>query len=212
MNRLAAVALAVMLLAMVPGAALADKPGPRIEWSNGFPSGPHFNLNIHGKNIYFDCDDTPGGGSVFVNEYGYDEIYYVQNKRSSLTELVAKDPCGINFTGLDPVLVQLPAGEYQVYARILAKPAKEGEPREVVFYPKLIEACNDTGDPSFGDEVNCEDSFLLGTGVITSGGFLDPYQDTFVRSAGRSKAVDITNAFQFTGYACDQVYDTNGDG
>ena len=40
--------------------------------------------------------------------------------------------------------VQLPKGEYQVYARILAKPKKDDEPREVTFSPALVEACNDT--------------------------------------------------------------------
>ena len=36
--------------------------------SNGIPSGPHFNLNIHGKKASYVCEDVPGGGSVFVLE------------------------------------------------------------------------------------------------------------------------------------------------
>jgi hypothetical protein len=38
--------------------------------SNGYPSGPHFNLNIHGKKAGYTCDPTPGGNSVFILEYG----------------------------------------------------------------------------------------------------------------------------------------------
>ena len=127
---------------MVMGNVVAGKPVDVVMWSNGFPSGPHFNLNIHGKKDGYNCDPASGGGSVFVPEYGDSEIDFVQNKRSSVTELTVHDKCA-TFDG-DPALVQLPAGEYQVYARILAKPQKAGEPREVVFYPKLVEACNDT--------------------------------------------------------------------
>ncbi len=205
-----ALVLAVTLVVGGGTAALAEKPAPVVQWSNGFPSGEHFNLNIHGKKAEFNCDPTSGGGSVFVPEYGQSEIDYVQNRRSAVSELTVLDPCG-SFDG-DPALVQLPAGEYQVYARILAKPQKSGEPREVVFYPKLVEACNDTGDPSFGEEVDCTDSFLLGTGVVTSGGVFDLESQTLIRSSGKSKAVNITELFQWSGYACDQVYDTNGNG
>ncbi|MBI2916742.1 MAG: hypothetical protein HYY01_02005 [Chloroflexi bacterium] len=211
------VPLAVVLLLVIalvfPGGgapALAEKPAAVVQWSNGYPSGEHFNLNIHGKKPNFSCDPTSGGGSVFVPEYGTAEIDYVQNKRSSVTELTVRDPCA-GFDG-DPALVQLPAGEYQVYARILAKPHKSGEPREVVFYPKLVEACNDTGSDTFGDAVDCSGSFLLGTGVITSGGVFDLESQTLIRSTGKSKAVDVTALFQWSGYACDQAYDTNGNG
>src|SRR3989338_2462822 len=63
------------------------KPVPVIQWSNGFPSGEHFNLNIHGKKADFACNPTPGGNSVFVLEYGQSELQFIQNKRSSLTNL-----------------------------------------------------------------------------------------------------------------------------
>jgi hypothetical protein len=186
------------------------KPQEVVEWSNGFPSGTHFNLNIHGKKEGFNCDSKSGGGSVFVPEYGDSQINYLQNKKSSVSELTALDACG-SFDG-DPALVQLPKGEYQVYARILAKPQKSDESREVVFYPKLVEACNDTlNDGTFGDEISCGDSFLLGGGVITSNGVFDLDSQELIRSKGKSKALDVTDLFQWSGFACDQAFDTDGD-
>ena len=121
----------------------AGKPSKVVGWSNGFPSGHHFNLNIHGKNDDYICTTESGGGSVFVPEYGDSEIQIIQNKKSSISELTVHDKCAEAFDG-DPVQVQLPTGHYQVYARILAKPAKPNEPRQVSFSPKLVDACNDT--------------------------------------------------------------------
>jgi hypothetical protein len=249
--RALAVCVTATVTVMMAGNGLAGKPIDVVMWSNGFPSGPHFNLNIHGKMDNYNCDSTAGGGSVFVPEYGDSEIDFVQNKKSSITELTVHDKCG-TFDG-DPAVVQLPAGEYQVYARILAKPQKEDEPREVIFYPKLVEACNDTlsvldingdgvidlsdldtdadGVPdldldgngvvddadlalyyAFPDAIDCTDSFLLGTGVVTSGGVFDMDSKELIRTKGGSKAVDVTALFQWSGYACDQTYDTNGNG
>ena len=212
-TRMLAAGVTAAFTAMMAGKGLADKPVDVVMWSNGFPSGPHFNLNIHGKKDDYNCDPTSGGGSVFVPEYGDSEIDFVQNKRSSVNELTVHDKCA-GFDD-DPALVQLPAGEYQVYARILAKPLKDGEPRDVVFYPKLVEACNDTLSAlyyEFPDAVDCSDSFLLGTGVVTSGGVFDMDSQELIRAKGKSKAVDVTALFQWSGYTCDQIYDVNGNG
>jgi hypothetical protein len=250
-QRTLAAGLTAAVTVIMSSQVLADKPVQVVMWSNGFPSGEHFNMNIHGKRNDYNCDPTSGGGSVFVPDYGDSEIDFVQNKRSSVSALIVHDKCG-TFDG-DPALVQLPAGEYQVYARILAKPRKGGEPREVIFSPKLVEACNDTlsvldtnGDGQidlndldmdgdgvldqdldgngvvddddlalyydFPDAVDCSDSFLVGTGVVTSSGVFDMDSQELIRTNGKSKAVDVTALFQWTGYACDQLYDTNGNG
>lgn len=211
---LAAVFAVSMIFLTTSLPAEAGKPQEVVEWSNGYPSGEHFNLNIHGKKDGFVCDSTSGGGSVFVPEYGDAEIQYIQNKRSNLAELYVIDPC--SFGPNDPAKVQLPTGEYQVYARILAKPAKIDEDRSVIFYPKLIEACNDTGADTFPDAVDCSDSFLIGTGVITKDGVFDNNNgeelERIVPVKGNNKAVEITDMFQWTGFACDQIFDTNMDG
>ena len=95
---LAVVAVVALLFGTIP--AMAAKPdgsndSPNvIEKSNGFPSGPHFNLNIHGKKSNFVCEAPPPGecgNSVFIPEYtpaGKDaKILYVSNKKSSLNTL-----------------------------------------------------------------------------------------------------------------------------
>jgi len=211
--------ITVGLIAQIAIAGKGGTPGKSdevIEWSNGFPSGPHFNLNIHGKKQNYQCNSTPGGGSVFVPEYGLAEIQYIQNKKSSVTELTVHDPCAECFDG-DPVKVQLPSGEYQVYARILAKPKKTGEERSVIFYPKLIDACNDNETPidGFGDFINCSDESLIGLGIITKDGLFDKdsqYLERIAPVRGNNKAVNITGMFQWSGWVCNETYDTDGDG
>lgn len=217
--------VSVGLLVAVSATALADKPSKVQEWSNGFPSGEHFNLNIHGKKTGFDCPSDSGGGSVFVPEYGDSEINFAMNKKSKIENLTIHDKCGNAFDG-DPALVQLPEGEYQVYSRILSKPAKDAEPREVVFYPKLVEACDDSGTANFTNATDCEESFLLGTGVVTKDGAFTVDNGALERfdssdeeprkgkgnGKGKSSAEDMTGLFQWSGYACDQAYDFDGDG
>jgi hypothetical protein len=119
----------------------------------------------------------------------------------------------------DPAKVQLPRGEYQVYARILAKPGKTktGETRSVIFYPKLIDACNDNASApidNFGEFIDCSDESLIGLGVVTNQGVWDKdsqYLERIAPVKGKNKAQPITDMFQWTGYACDEGYDLNND-
>jgi len=102
----------------------AKKPGSSTEgvisWSNGFPSGPHSNVNIHGKKLSFNCDnDGKGkganfGGSVFVpidtqaardanqaptniDNATIGDINFVSNKRSNIEHAIVRDPCSAPF-------------------------------------------------------------------------------------------------------------------
>jgi hypothetical protein len=95
-----------------------------VSWSNGFPSGPHWNLNIHGKKLGTDpenkCDNSPSAGpfgaSVFVPQNTSEarewaenngknpdyidkigDINFVSNKRSDVENLTVLDPCGAPF-------------------------------------------------------------------------------------------------------------------
>jgi hypothetical protein len=150
------------------------------------------------------------------------------------------------------------------YARILAKPKKDDEPREVTFFPALVEACNDTtvydvdgngvidvndlllvdvdgngfidpagtvpsehdltGDTvvdqldvdiwlaSFGGLTECTDSSLIGVGGVTANGAFTTDNQTLERSSGKSKAVDVTDMFTYTGIAFDTALDADLDG
>ncbi len=135
----------------------AAKPQAVIDWSNGFPSGEHSTMNIHGKKVGFNCDNSLEGtelygASVFVQLYGSSEINIVSNKRSSITEGKAIDPCAAPFgTGnnIDPALYQLPKGEHQVYWRILGTPnngngqgGNDGSSEARITFPTLIDQCN----------------------------------------------------------------------
>jgi hypothetical protein len=250
-----AVALTLPLAAV--NTVLAGKPTEVVEWSNGFPSGPHFNMNIHGKKPDYTCDSESDGGSVFVPEFGNSEIQIIQNKKSDISELTVHDNCAFD-DGV--VQVQLPIGHYQVYARILAKPRKAGEPREVSFYPRLIEACNDNTeyDPNgdgvvdeydlylidingdgvvdgldnpdlngddvvdqldvdiwtsiFGDMIECTDSNLIGLGIVSGTSAFTKDGQSLDRTKGKSKAVNITEMFMYSGIVFDTSLDKDLDG
>lgn len=105
MKRILIVALSVLaLVALIAGGSpvMAAKPPSVIPVSNGFPSGMHFNLNIHGKDPT--TFTTPGpppydpatyGNCIFIPEYTelYEPITIqcVSNK-SGGTEFVVTDP------------------------------------------------------------------------------------------------------------------------
>lgn len=243
-RRIVLVVTTLALVALLVGAStvMAAKPQNSgsgkdvIALSNGFPSGQHFNLNIHGKDPEtFVCDATPGGKSVFVAEYGASTIQYVSNKKASLYDLTVLDPCAMPEPYGDGVAkVQLPykilvddtptpAGGYYVFARILGKPNNGGnlEPRSnIILYPNtVVEACNDPGDPDFGDYTACSDSELL-MGLIVGENLYIPdpenqelyrFEDPTARGKGKSKAVDITRLFIYTGWVVDATLDANED-
>ena len=67
-----------------------------IAGSNGFPSGLHFNLIIHGKSSFDSCGGS-GGNSVFTPEYSPDEDQKMQlyiNKKANSFTLNVRDRCG----------------------------------------------------------------------------------------------------------------------
>jgi hypothetical protein len=228
----------IALIFFTIGTAYAVKPG--VEGGinpNGFPSGPHYNLNIHGKKAdftaseqkyYFEitsgslndyaigqlvetCPDgyecslttTPiYGNSIFVPENGIGIEIFMEsgkvggkgNKASVLpqNELWAIDPYAV-FDG-DGAVIQLPPGEYDVYARALAKPTDKPN---LTVSPELI---------SIEDEIGND---LLYLGLVTDNGFTTP-SETFTRNKGKTKAVPITGLFEWTGDVC--YFDDPGEG
>jgi hypothetical protein len=197
------VLLVVTLLFGMVTAAMAGKPQGVIEKSNGFPSGKHFNLNVHGKWFDYTCNPTPGGNSVFVCQYGEQKIEYVSNKRSSLTELLVLDRCSDCFDNApdpDPVSVMLPykiqldtgevvpAGGFWVFGRILGTPNNgknctdpdpDGKcPSSIIWDANVVkQACNDDGTDGFGDYTDCDEVAL---GVIVGNNLYTPDPDAGV--------------------------------
>jgi len=217
--------------------ANAAKPSAVIEWSNGFPSGEHSNLNIHGKKLDFNCNNSGEGvedygSSIFVpidseEAGGPSEIDFVSNKRSSLDHLKVIDPCADPFGvpgNIDPALVQLPKGDHQVYWRILGKPnnGNNGPSEAMLTFPRIIDQCNFLEDVPLdegGDTINCDDESLVGIGLVTNTGAfkkteeeLERFDTTATTGKGKSKAIEITDLFLWTGVVCDSILDTNLDG
>jgi len=206
-----------------------------IALSNGFPSGPHFNLNVHGKKIDWNGDCLPGGKSINIPEYtdglDYQTIQFLSNQKSSVTDLVALDPCSEQFDD-DPAKVQLPYLDdqgYYVFARSAAKPNNQaGEPSTIMVTPYgVLEACNQNAinDPynNFGDLESCydENGDLVDTivlGLVTNNGVYKKIEQEFVRydatitGKGIKTAIDITGLFEWTGAVCSDTLDIIGDG
>jgi hypothetical protein len=246
MKRILVLALVVALivsLAVGLSTAMAAKPDGRtdptkqdvIDRSNGFPSGPHYNLNIHFKD-WVSCppDLEDGGHSVFLPADGEGNITYVSNKKSSVTDLIVLDACGIDGWAK----VQLPAVPnglpdeqrgYFVFGRILGKPnngqgCSNGDcPSTVILDPAVvIQACNDNPtEPieGFGDFTDIDDCELA-LGLILDGAVYGATPETYERfdpgtthGKGKSKATDITSLFTWTGWVYDAAtFDLDEDG
>lgn len=219
------IALMAVLLLSVPSVMAAGKTPEVIEKSNGFPSGMHFNLNIHGHDLSNDdpCTHEAGGNSVFIDEYGTSIIEYRTNKKSSLTELTVTDPCA---TGDGKVSISLPmkvvvfnedtqldetipVDGYLVYGRILGKPQNgKNDPAEersnIIFSPNMVT-----------DAYNLDEEMVV-LGLITWNATYYAGEEAFYRfddptakGKGKSKAREMTHLFEFTGWVVDDSLDTN---
>ena len=141
MKRIVVVAVSLaavfaLLLGALPVMAAKPVTGDSIPIGNGFPSGMHFNLNIHGMQSNFDWQavlDNPEldgyyGNSIFIPQVGESIITYAISKGSTIRELEVEDPVAFG-PGGNRVKVLLPykvwyndeevsAGGFYVYARI----------------------------------------------------------------------------------------------
>jgi len=224
--RIMAAQVGLLFLLVSPCPVMGQKPQDVIEHSNGFPSGAHFNLNLHGKKELFTCDpDKTTGGSVYISEYGTSTLEYVSNKKSAVTELVVLDACAETLDG-DPARVQLPSDSegFYVFGRLLGKPnnGENGGASKILLTPNpVLEICNDdplNPDPTFPDATDCS-STMWSLGLVTTNGVYETTEAGFERfdststsGKGKSMAKDITGLFLWTGYACVGALDLNGDG
>ncbi len=93
--------IAVVSLVFGASVAMAAKPPQVIKASNGFPSGMHFNLNIHGKNPETFTTpspppyDPPYGNSVFIPEF-------TEPYAPIIIEVISNKKGGTEFGVIDP--------------------------------------------------------------------------------------------------------------
>ncbi|MBW2370539.1 MAG: hypothetical protein JRH15_21920, partial [Deltaproteobacteria bacterium] len=160
-----------------------------------------------------------------ISEYGESTITYVTNRKSSVTELTALDKCAEPFDG-DPARVQLPyeSEGFWVFASVKAKPnnGNNAEESSVILSPNIVrQACNDTdpANPDFQTYTECPNDDLLALGLIVGNNVYEAtdvglvrFQDQDAKGKGKSKGVDITDLFKWTGYVYDASLDINGDG
>jgi hypothetical protein len=135
------------------------------------------------------------GNSIFVPENGKGIEIYLQsgkvggkgNKAEALpqNELWAVDPCA-GFDG-DGAVIQLPPGEYDVYARTLAKPTDEPT-MTITSGLRIVEDENGNN--------------LVYLGLVSEDGVFATGAETLTRKKGKSKAVSITGLFEWTGSVC----------
>lgn len=176
---------------------------------NGFPSGPHYNLNVIGKKDSFTCPsqeyDANGapiyGNVIFVPEVTKTDLSVqdpvqiifesgLKGPKSdpTITELQVRDWCS-GFLGTGSATILLPKNDagYDVYARALAKPTNTPNVR---IDPSLVWLQDEYGN----------DLYYLGT--LGSVDYFSWGMNTFYRKKGKSPGLDITPLFEYTGEVC----------
>jgi hypothetical protein len=198
--------LAGVMIFLITGFANGTQPGKDVN-PNGFPSGDHFNLNIIGKTGDFACPDAS------YDEYGYPvygNVIYIPDYPEYDVRIImesgkkgpksAPDTIGLQvtdtctgFSPSDPASLRLPKNDrgYRVYARVLGKPSENDSSLRAIeiFDPQLLLVQDESGND------------LLYLGLVTENGFLST-SASFVRTTGKSQAVDITGLFQWSGSVC----------
>ena len=251
LKRIALVVISVLIVVtLILGASVAMAAKPQksgsgkdvIALSNGFPSGPHETLNIHGKKADYQCVEcVPIPGEVQCNVVNIPEyttenvaISYVSGRKVKIDELTVFDSCaGFDNPGQeDGAEVWLPYEPegYWVFARTLGKPAK-GDPNDPLYEPRQIIFQNDENSPIayslFGEVTNPDEvPLVFPLGVITKDGaykvmstnelgeYLLVRFDSEPAGKGRGKNVgkDITDMLMWSGSVFHGSLDLNGDG
>lgn len=178
--------------------------------NNGFPSGDHFNLNIISKKASYQCslEEDEYGNPVYGNVIFVPEGEEVQikmqsgkikgNKLSDLGDtLRVIDPCAgfVNDTTEDTAaILQLPPGDYSVYARMVGTPIENGN-MEIV--PGLDYVQDNDGNYLWyaGD---------VGQGFTCDNKTIDPHQkgSKGKGNTGKSTATIIDCLFKWSGEVC----------
>ena len=167
--------------------------------SNGFPSGPHINLNIHGRDLGWNgCQDVEGPPKSDDNDLGKNinapldgtgNILFVSNKKSTNTDMTVWDNCteNVHILDTDPAKVQIPPNGIDgwfVYWRMQAGNSNNQELANVTLTPNLnlLAMCNDDPDNpiiGFSEFNDCQDTgpapeLVMPILQVSTGGISDP--------------------------------------
>ena len=197
-NNRIVLALTVTCIFLFSGPVSAVKPGNKVN-PNGFPSGPHHNLNLIGKKDSFNCPatdeyDLSDRNVIFVPENGEEIKIYMQSGKGKqfedVDQLQVTDWCAFDSGG---ATLQLPKHEagYGVYIRVLAK--HNNDPDTDPYLENIMAQLSMARDEF--------DNQLVYLGEITDGG-IRTHDGRIVRHKGKSRAVEITDLFKFTGTIC----------
>jgi hypothetical protein len=209
------------------GMASAVKPGEQVN-PNGFPSGPHFNLNILGKKDTFSCpeqqyylrvtadNNLDGDLNQLVEVCDdfdvceptttpiYGNVVFIPETGTGI-ELYIKSGTAKKFADITQLQVTDPCSGFGEGAAVVEMPKCDGGYR--VYARSLGKP---TGEPSIGlvsdpslTLVQDEDgNNLVYIGSFSSNGFETP-DGRIYRTKGKSTAIDISPMFKWSGTVCD---------
>jgi len=211
--------------------AMAGQPQGVIINGNGYPSGPHFNLNVHGKNpgTFLYEEGLSGLKSVFIDEYGELTTQYVTNKKSNITGLMVQEPCAGCFNDPPndtPAKVVLPdeREDLYVFSRVRAISDNEqnsSNPDSIRFHSNLLGNARNDLDPAIPDfpfSIESPDAQLLKLESNNIRYVHNTTPEEFViydlaTAKGKTKPSDVTRLFKWLGsFFAASILDENADG
>ncbi len=219
----------------IPGKSVAVQMN-----SNGFPSGPHINLNIHGRDLGWNgCQDVEGPPKSDDNDLGHNintpiegigDILFVSNKKSNNPNMTVWDNCtqGVHASDTDPAKVQIPPNGddgWFVYWRMHAGNNNNQVLANVTFSPNLnlLAMCNDNSTiniinfSEFNDCQDMNDDFIMpiaqvhSDGIFSSDGEKITKWDQIGKGKNRQLAADVTDLFMWSGTVCNANLDSTMD-
>ena len=231
MATVSAMLVGTLILCISP--AMAGQPQDVIINSSGYPSGPHSNLNVHGKDpsTFLYKEVLSGVKSVFIDEYGESTTQYVTNKKSNITGLMVQEPCAGCFNDPPddmPAKVNVPyeREDLYVFSRVRANSDNEqnsSNPDSIRFHPNLLGNARNDADPArpdFSFSIKPPDAQLL---TLESSNIRYVHNTTpeeFIiydlapaQGKEKTKPSDVTRLSKWLGSFCAaSILDKNADG
>ncbi|MGD9106889.1 MAG: hypothetical protein PVJ50_07430 [Desulfobacterales bacterium] len=211
--------------------AMAGQPQDVIINTAEYPSGPHFNLNVHGKDpsTFLYEEVLSGVKSVFIDEYGESTTQYISNKKSNITGLMVQEVCAGCFNEpLDdtPTKVIVPYEREDLYVFSRVRTISDNEqngsnPDSIRFHPNLLGNARNVLDPAIPDSpfsIEPPDAQLLKLESNTIRYVHDTTPEEFVTydlatAKGKTKPSDVARLFKWLGsFFAASILDENSDG